>query len=88
MLDYRLIHPGAKYLHTFYTLHLIGVMESHSVDLDHPPGRNPGTSTKVMSGMLKQSQNLTNLAALTEALMSRQPDRHGETGYRYDNDRH
>ena len=34
---------------------------------------NPGTSTKVTRGMLKASQNLTNLAALTDALMSSTP---------------
>src|SRR5437867_4361450 len=37
------------------------------------PGRNPGTSTKVSRGMLKQSQNRTNLAALIDALMSSVP---------------
>src|SRR5665213_35230 len=37
------------------------------------PGRNPGTSTKVTIGMLKQSQNLTNRAALRALSMSRQP---------------
>jgi len=35
----------------------------------------PGTSTKVTIGMLNESQNLTNLAALTEASMSKQPAR-------------
>src|SRR5215813_7717461 len=39
------------------------------------PGRNPGTSTNVTSGTLKQSQNRTKRAAFTEALMSRQPAR-------------
>ena len=39
----------------------------------HSPGRNPGTSTKVMRGMLNASQNLTNRAPFTEELMSRQP---------------
>jgi hypothetical protein len=37
------------------------------------PGRKPGTSTKVTIGMLKESQNLTNLAAFTEASISKQP---------------
>ena len=37
------------------------------------PGRNPGTSTKVMIGMLKQSQNRTNRAALVDEAMSRHP---------------
>ena len=37
------------------------------------PGRNPGTSTKVTSGMLNASQVRTNRAALTEASMSRTP---------------
>jgi hypothetical protein len=37
------------------------------------PGRKPGTSTKVTSGMLKASQKRTKRAALTEASMSRQP---------------
>ena len=37
------------------------------------PGRNPGTSTKVTRGMLKASQNLTNLAPFTDELMSKQP---------------
>src|SRR5712675_1709057 len=36
------------------------------------PGRKPGTSTNVRSGMLKQSQKRTKRAALTEAAMSRQ----------------
>ena len=39
------------------------------------PGRNPGTSSKVTSGTLKQSQNRTNRAPLSDALMSRQPAR-------------
>jgi hypothetical protein len=39
------------------------------------PGKNPGTSTNVIIGMLKESQNLTNLAALTEELISKQPAR-------------
>jgi hypothetical protein len=39
------------------------------------PGRKPGTSTNVTSGMLKQSQNRTKRAALTDASMSRQPAR-------------
>ena len=39
------------------------------------PGRKPGTSTKVITGMLKQSQNRTNRAAFTDALMSRHPAR-------------
>ena len=38
------------------------------------PGRKPGTSTNVTIGMLNESQNLTNLAPLTEALMSKQPE--------------
>lgn len=37
------------------------------------PGKNPGTSTNVTIGMLKESQNLTNLAPLTEAFISKQP---------------
>ena len=37
------------------------------------PGRKPGTSTKVTKGMLNASQNLTNLAAFTDELMSKQP---------------
>lgn len=39
----------------------------------HIPGRNPGTSTKVMMGILNASQKRTNRAPLTEALMSKQP---------------
>src|SRR3972149_80775 len=39
------------------------------------PGRKPGTSSNVTSGMLKQSQNRTNLAPLSDALMSRHPAR-------------
>ena len=37
------------------------------------PGKNPGTSTKVISGMLKASQNRTKRAPLSEALMSSAP---------------
>ena len=37
------------------------------------PGRKPGTSTKVIRGMLKESQKRTKRAPFTEALMSRQP---------------
>ena len=37
------------------------------------PGRKPGTSSKVMIGMLKASQKRTNLAPFTDALMSRHP---------------
>ncbi len=39
------------------------------------PGKNPGTSTNVSSGMLKQSQKRTKRAAFTDASMSRQPAR-------------
>ena len=39
------------------------------------PGRKPGTSSKVTSGMLNASQNRTNRAALTEASMSSVPAR-------------
>jgi len=39
------------------------------------PGRKPGTSTKVSSGMLKASQKRTKRAPLIEELMSRQPAR-------------
>ena len=39
------------------------------------PGRKPGTSTKVTTGMLKQSQVLMNRAAFTDASMSKQPAR-------------
>ena len=37
------------------------------------PGRKPGTSTRVMIGMLKASQNRTNRPAFIEALISRHP---------------
>ena len=37
------------------------------------PGRKPGTSSKVTSGMLKQSQKRTKRAALTEESMSSTP---------------
>ena len=37
------------------------------------PGKNPGTSTKEIRGMLKQSQNLINLVALSQELISRTP---------------
>ncbi len=37
------------------------------------PGKNPGTSTKFKSGILKASQVLINLAALSEAFISKQP---------------
>ncbi len=40
------------------------------------PGRNPGTSSKVMSGMLNASQNRTNRAPFTDASMSRHPARY------------
>ena len=39
------------------------------------PGRKPGTSTKVTIGMLKESKKRTNLAALIEESMSKQPAR-------------
>ena len=39
------------------------------------PGRNPGTSSKVTSGMLKASQKRTNRAAFTDASMSSVPAR-------------
>ena len=42
--------------------------------LKNLPGKNPGTSTNVMIGILNESQNLTNLAPFTEALISRQPE--------------
>src|SRR5437879_10281798 len=37
------------------------------------PGKKPGTSSNVTSGILNASQKRTNLAPFTEALMSRQP---------------
>lgn len=37
------------------------------------PGRKPGTSTSVTSGMLNASQKRTKRAAFTDALISRQP---------------
>jgi len=37
--------------------------------------KNPGTSSKVIKGMLKASQKRTKRCALTEALMSRTPAR-------------
>ncbi len=37
------------------------------------PGRNPGTSTSVTSGMLKASQNWTKRAPFSDALMSSTP---------------
>src|SRR4029077_17010301 len=39
------------------------------------PGRNPGTSSNVTIGMLKQSQKRTKRAPLIEASMSRTPAR-------------
>ena len=39
------------------------------------PGRNPGTSSKVISGMLKASQKRTKRAPFTEALISSMPAR-------------
>ena len=37
------------------------------------PGRKPGTSTRVIIGMLNASQNRTNRPAFIEALISRHP---------------
>lgn len=45
------------------------------------PGRNPGTSTNVIIGILKASQNLTNRAPLTDELISRQPEKHANIIY-------
>ncbi len=39
------------------------------------PGRKPGTSTKVRTGMLNALQVRTKRAAFSDALMSRQPAR-------------
>jgi len=39
------------------------------------PGKNPGTSTNVTTGILKQSQKRINRAAFTAALISKQPAR-------------
>lgn len=38
------------------------------------PGKNPGTSTNVISGMLKASQKRTKRAPFTEEFMSKQPN--------------
>ncbi|CAB4932332.1 unannotated protein [freshwater metagenome] len=46
------------------------MMPSHSWSV---PGRKPGTSTRVMTGMLNASQVRTNLAAFSDAEMSRVP---------------
>ena len=40
------------------------------------PGRNPGTSSNVTSGMLNASQKRTKRAPFTEALMSSVPARY------------
>lgn len=37
------------------------------------PGKNPGTSTNVMMGILNASQKRTNRAPFTDEFMSRQP---------------
>jgi len=37
------------------------------------PGKNPGTSTNVIIGILNALANLTNLAAFTDALISKHP---------------
>ena len=37
------------------------------------PGRNPGTSTKVINGIPKASQKRMNLAPLMDDVMSKQP---------------
>ena len=39
----------------------------------YKPGRNPGSSTNVITGILNASQKRTNRAPLTEALTSKQP---------------
>ena len=39
------------------------------------PGKKPGASTNVIIGILKQSQNLTNLAAFLDESISKQPAR-------------
>ena len=39
------------------------------------PGKNPGTSQNVTIGIWNASQNLINLAAFTDASISRQPAR-------------
>ena len=44
------------------------------------PGRNPGTSTNVMIGMLNASQKRTKRAPFTDALMSRQPRKYKQEG--------
>lgn len=38
------------------------------------PGKNPGTSTNVIIGMLKASQKRTKRAPFTEEFMSKQPN--------------
>lgn len=38
------------------------------------PGKNPGTSTKVIRGMLKASQKRTKRAPFTEEFMSKHPE--------------
>jgi hypothetical protein len=52
---------------------ILGWIQGFENGKKYLPGRNPGTSTNVIIGMLKQSKNLTNLAPFTDALMSRQP---------------
>lgn len=39
----------------------------------YTPGKNPGTSTNVIIGMLKASKKRTNLAPFVDASISRQP---------------
>ena len=54
----------------------LGAVRDDAAVLLLTPGRNPGTSSKVISGMLKASQKRTNRAALTEASISSTPARY------------
>src|SRR4030042_60641 len=50
-----------------------GTIRSHHGDFSRWPGIYPGTSTSVITGMLKQSQKRTNLAPLSAASTSMAP---------------
>ena len=64
---------GTSHYLRIFLIYSIGTIRE--INNFYMPGKNPGTSTKVMIGMLKASQNLTNRAPFTEALMSKQPVR-------------
>ena len=69
------IYTSHQYVNNLTKSSLVRVA---TIKQENRPGRNPGTSTKVIIGMLNESQKRTKRAPLTDALISKQPTKVGK----------